>query len=58
MPPIADLPAAYLALERENGGLKGVAAALKNEVATLRWQLEKQRKLLFVPGKSEKLDRA
>jgi transposase len=58
MPPIADLPAAYLALERENGELKGVAAALKNEVATLRWQLEKLRKLLFVPGKSEKLDRA
>ena len=51
MPPLADLPAAYLALERENGELKG-------EVATLRWQLEKLRKLLFVPGKSEKLDRA
>jgi transposase len=58
MPPIADLPAAYLALERENGELKGVTQALKDEVATLRWQLEKLSKLLFVPGRSEKLDRA
>jgi regulator of replication initiation timing len=53
MPPLADLPAAYLALERENGELKGVNGALKDENATLRWQLEKLRKLVFGPGKSD-----
>jgi len=53
MPPLADLPAAYLALEREHGELKGVSQALRDENATLRWQLEKLRKLLFVPGKSD-----
>ena len=58
MPPLADLPAAYLALERENGELKGVNEALKDENATLRWQLEKLRKLVYGPGKGEKLDRA
>jgi hypothetical protein len=46
MPPLADRPAAYLALERENGELRG-------EVATLRWQLEKLRKLVYRPGKSD-----
>ena len=51
MPPLSYLPSAYLALERENGELKG-------EVATLRRQLEKLRKLVYGPGKSEKLDRA
>jgi transposase len=58
MPPLADLPAAYLALEREHGELKGVNQALHDEVATLRWQLEKMRKMVFGPGRSEKLDRA
>jgi transposase len=58
MPPLADLPAAYLAVERERDELKGVTQALKDEVATLRWQLEKLRKLVFGSGKSEKLDQA
>jgi len=58
MPPLSDLPAAYLAVERERDELKSVNGALKDEVATLRWQLEKLRKLVFGPGKSEKLDRA
>jgi transposase len=58
MPPLADLPAAYLALEREHGALQGVTQALRDEVATLRWQLEKLRKHVFGSGKSERLDRA
>jgi DNA repair ATPase RecN len=58
MPPLAELPAAYLAVERERDELKSVNGALKDEVATLRWQLEKLRKLVFGSGKSEKLDRA
>ena len=51
MPPLADLPAAYLALERENDELKSANALLK-------WQIEKLQKQIFGPGKSEKLDRA
>jgi hypothetical protein len=53
MPPLSDLPAAYLALKREHGELKGVNQALKDEVATLRWQLEKLRKMVFGSGKSD-----
>jgi transposase len=51
MPPLSDLPAAYLALERENDELKSTNALLK-------WQIEKLQKQVFGPGKSEKLDRA
>ena len=51
MPPPEDLPAAYLALERENDELKSANALLK-------WQIEKLQKQVFGPGKSEKLDRA
>jgi transposase len=51
MPPLEDLPAAYLALERENDELKSTNALLK-------WQIEKLQKQVFGPGKSEKLDRA
>jgi hypothetical protein len=58
MPPLADLPAAYLAVERERDELRSANGALKDEVATLRWQLEKLRKVVFGPGKNEKLDRA
>ena len=50
MPPLADLPAAYLALERENGELQGTILDLKR-------QLEWLRRHLFGPGKGEKLDR-
>lgn len=38
--------------------LTGLNQALKDEVATLRWQLEKLRKLVFGSGKSERLDRS
>lgn len=51
MPPLPDLPAAYLALERENDELKSTNALLK-------WQIEKLQRQVFGPGKSEKLDRA
>jgi transposase len=50
MPPLTELPAAYLALERENG-------ALRDELAVLKWQLEKLRRQVFGPGRGEKLDR-
>jgi len=53
----ADLPAAYLTLERERDELRGVSQALRDEVATLGWQLEKLRKHLFGSGKGERLDR-
>jgi transposase len=51
MPPLEDLPAAYLALERERDELKSTNALLT-------WQIEKLQKQVFGPGKSEKLDRA
>jgi transposase len=50
MPPLADLPAAYLALERERDALQGV-------VLDLQRQLEWLRRQVFGPGKGEKLDR-
>jgi transposase len=50
MPPLTELPAAYLALERENG-------SLREELTVLKWQLEKLRRQIFGPGKGEKLDR-
>ena len=50
MPPLEDLPAAYLALERENDELKSANAHLK-------WQIEKLQRQVFGPGRSEKLDR-
>lgn len=50
MPPLAELPAAYLAIERERD-------ALRDELAILKWQLEKLRKQVFGPGRGEKLDR-
>jgi transposase len=50
MPPLAELPAAYLAVKRERDELEG-------ENARLKWQLEKLRRQIFGPGKSEKLDR-
>jgi transposase len=51
MPPLEDLPAAYLALERERD-------ELKNTNALLKWQIEKLQRRVFGPGRSEKLDRA
>jgi transposase len=50
MPPLADLPAAYLAIERERDALQGV-------VLDLQRQLEWLRRQVFGPGKGEKLDR-
>jgi transposase len=50
MPPLADLPAAYLALERERDELQGVILDLKHQLEWLRRQV-------FGPGKGEKLDR-
>ena len=50
MPPLAELPAAYLAIERERD-------ALRDELAVLKWQIEKLRRQVFGPGKGEKLDR-
>jgi transposase len=59
MPPLAELPAAYLALERERDALRSTTDALKDEVATLSWQLAKLKKHLFSAGHtSERLDRA
>lgn len=46
MPPLPDLPAAYLALERENDELKSTNALLK-------WQIEKLQRQVFGPGKSD-----
>jgi len=50
MPPLAELPAAYLAIERERD-------ALRDELAVLKWQVEKLRRQVFGPGRGEKLDR-
>lgn len=50
MPPLAELPAAYLALERERDALQGT-------VLDLQRQLEWLRRQVFGPGKGEKLDR-
>lgn len=50
MPPLAELPKAYLALERENAGLK-------SELAYAQAQLALMRRQVFGAGKSEKLDR-
>lgn len=50
MPPPSELPAAYLALKSENG-------ALRDELAVMKWQLEKLRRQVFGAGKSETLDR-
>lgn len=50
MPPLDELPAAYLAVKRERDELEA-------ENAHMRWQLEKLRRQIFGAGKSEKLDR-
>lgn len=50
MPPVAELPAAYLALERERDALQG-------EVLDLKRQLEWLRRQVFGPRKGERLDR-
>jgi hypothetical protein len=50
MPPLADLPAAYLALERERDALQGTILDLKRQLDWLRRQL-------FGPGRGEKFDR-
>ena len=50
MPPLAELPAAYLAIKRERD-------ALRDELAVLKWQVEKLRRQVFGPGRGEKLDR-
>lgn len=50
MPPLAELPEAYLALERERDALQG-------EVLDLKRQLEWLRRQVFGPGQGEKLDR-
>ena len=50
MPPLAELPAAYLAVKRERDEMEG-------EIARLKWQLDKLTRQIFGPGKSEKLDR-
>lgn len=50
MPPLKELPKAYLALERENAGLR-------DELAYAQAQLALMRRQVFGAGKSEKLDR-
>ncbi|RRJ95662.1 IS66 family transposase [Opitutaceae bacterium TAV4] len=50
MPPLDELPNAYLALERENAGLR-------DEVLDLKRQLEWLRRQVFGAGRSETFDR-
>lgn len=50
MPPLTELPAAYLALERERDALQGALLDLQRQLDWLRRQV-------FGPGKGEKLDR-
>lgn len=45
-------------LHAENLGLKGRVGELEGEVALLRWQIEKQQKQVFSPGRGEKLNGA
>ncbi len=57
MPPLAELPAAYLALERERDALKASLEEREGTILDLKRQLEWLRRQLFGPGKGEKLDR-
>jgi len=50
MPPAEILYAENLALKSENG-------VLRDELAVLKWQIEKLRRQIFGPGRGEKLDR-
>lgn len=50
MPPLSELPKAYLALERENAGRR-------DELAYAQAQLALMRRRVFGAGRSEKLDR-
>jgi hypothetical protein len=57
MTPLADLPAVYLAIERERDGLRDENGTPK-EVATLRRQLEKLRNALCTGQEREAGPRA
>jgi transposase len=57
MPPLEQLPAAYLALERERDALRGALDEREVELLDLKRQLEWLRRRVFGPGKGEKLDR-
>jgi transposase len=57
MPPLAELPAAYLALERERDALRREIEERDGAILDLKRQLEWLRRQLFGPGKGEKLDR-
>jgi transposase len=57
MPPAAELPAAYLALERERDALKASLDEREGTILDLKRQLEWLRRQVFGPGKGEKLDR-
>jgi transposase len=57
MPPVADLPEAYLALERERDALRAKLGENEGTILDLKRQLEWLRRQVFGPGKGEKLDR-
>ncbi|MFA6959471.1 MAG: hypothetical protein WC205_01820 [Opitutaceae bacterium] len=57
MPPLTELPAAYLALERERDALRSRLEDNEGAILDLKRQLEWLRRQVFGPGKGEKLDR-
>ena len=57
MPPLAELPAAYLALERERDALRAKLDDHEGTILDLKRQLDCLRRQVFGPGKGEKLYR-